>query len=499
MFFQRFYDVRLAQASYLIGCQRTGEAVVVDPNRDVRQYVDAAAREGLRVTHVTETHIHADFVSGARELASRAGAALLLSAEGGEDWQYAFAAEAGARLLRDGDQVMVGNVRLDVLHTPGHTPEHVSFLVTDTPAAAGPWGILTGDFVFVGDVGRPDLLERAAGHAGTMEDGARTLFRSLERFRALPDHVQVWPGHGAGSACGKALGAVPSTTVGYEKLGNWGVAATDEDAFVRSVLDGQPDPPRYFAQMKRINRDGPPILGDRPAPAPRAAAELAGVLDGGAIVVDVRPAAKAAAGHVPGTINIPLNGSFTTWAGWLLPYDRDVYLLVGGDAAAPDAAAAAARDLAMIGLDRVAGVFGGDALEAWQAAGRTLSTVPQATPAEAAALLERGAATVIDVRARSEWEAGHLPGVLNIPLGHLVERLAELPADRPVVLHCQGGGRSSIAASVLRAHGRDDVTNMAGGYAAWQRAGLPVTRDDDGAPAPAAGEAAPRPSTARAP
>ena len=224
------------------------------------QYVDAAAAEGLRITQVTETHIHADFVSGARELAHLTGAQLLLSSEGGLDWQYAYAAEAGARLLKDGDRIAVGNIDLEVMHSPGHTPEHISFIVTDRPAAAGPWGILTGDFVFVGDVGRPDLLERAAGFAGTMETAARTLFRSLARFRALPDHLQVWPGHGAGSACGKALGAIPSSTVGYEKIGNWGVAEIDEEAFVRGVLDGQPEPPRYFAEMKRINKHGPRLL-----------------------------------------------------------------------------------------------------------------------------------------------------------------------------------------------------------------------------------------------
>jgi hydroxyacylglutathione hydrolase len=473
MFFQRFYDTRLAQASYLIGCQRTGEAVVVDPNRDVQQYVDAAAKEGLRVTHVTETHIHADFVSGARELARRTGARLILSDEGDADWKYAFAAEAGARLVKDGDYFMVGNIRLEVMHTPGHTPEHISFVVTDTPAAAGPWGILTGDFVFVGDVGRPDLLEKAAGYAGTMEAGARTLFRSLQRFRALPDHLQVWPGHGAGSVCGRALGALPSTTVGYERFGNWALATRDEAEFVRMVLEGQPEPPRYFAEMKRINRAGPRILGGLPRPTRLPASQLAARLEQGAPVVDTRPAAAFAGGHVPGTINIPLNDGFTTWAGWLLPYDRDVCLLVTDDAAA----AAAARDLAMIGLDRVAGVFGPEALDAWSAAGRALATVPQAAPAEAARLMARGAA-VLDVRGRNEWEAGHLPGAPNIPLGYLAERLAEIPTDRPVVLHCQGGARSAIAASVLQARGLDNVVNMVGGYAAWEQAGLPVTRGD---------------------
>jgi hydroxyacylglutathione hydrolase len=476
MFFQRFYDKPLAQASYLIGCQRTGEAVVVDPNRDVQQYIDAASTEGLRVTHVTETHIHADFVSGSRELAQRTGAQLILSDEGDANWKYAFAAESGARLVTDGDHVMVGNIRLDVMHTPGHTPEHISFVVTDTPAASGPWGILTGDFVFVGDVGRPDLLERAAGHTGTMEAAAHTLFRSLQRFRALPDHLQVWPGHGAGSACGKALGAIASTTVGYEKIGNWGVTTMDEAEFVRAVLVGQPEPPTYFAAMKRINKEGPRILGGMPRPTRLAALTLDGVLRKGEAVVDTRPAAEFAAGHVPGTINIPLNGSFTTWAGWLLPYDRDVYLLVD-DAGGPHCVETAVRDLAMIGLDRVAGVFGSDAIASWAGAARRLATVAQTTPTEVAAMLERGDVTVVDVRGRAEWEAGHLPGVRNIPVGNLTDHLAELPTDRPVIVHCQGGARSAIAASVLEARGLTNVVNLVGGYAAWQQAGLPTTRD----------------------
>ncbi|MCE2803269.1 MAG: MBL fold metallo-hydrolase, partial [Gemmatimonadetes bacterium] len=261
MFLKRFYDDGLAQASYLLGCAKTGEAIVIDPNRDLQPYLDTAAAEKLTITHVTETHIHADYVSGSRELAQRAGAKLFLSAEGGPDWQYAFAKEAGAVLVHDGDIITVGNITIEVMHTPGHTPEHLSFLVTDTAAANEPIGIATGDFVFVGDVGRPDLLEKAAGVANTMAAGARQLYQSLERFRALPDFVQVWPGHGAGSACGKSLGAIPTSTVGYEKRFNWGVGTTSETAFIAGVLEGQPEPPLYFAEMKRINRDGPAILG----------------------------------------------------------------------------------------------------------------------------------------------------------------------------------------------------------------------------------------------
>lgn len=479
MFFKRFYDTGLAQASYMIACQRTGEAVVIDPHRDVDQYLATADAEGLRITHVTETHIHADFVSGARELARRAGARLLLSAEGGADWQYRYAEADGARLLRDGDHFMVGNVRIDVLHTPGHTPEHLSFLVTDTAAGAGPWGILTGDFVFVGDVGRPDLLEKAAGVAGTMEPAARTLFRSLEKFRALPDHLQVWPGHGAGSACGKALGAVMSSTVGYEKLGNWGVATTDEDEFVRLVLTDQPEPPRYFGQMKRINRDGPRVLdgplGSR-APGWLPASAIDTVLGEGHVVIDVRPAAAYAASHIPGTLNIPLNASFTTWAGWLLPYDADLYLLI--ERGEGHRLERAVRDLAMIGLDRVLGAFDAVALEAWAASGRELGHVPQADVHDVARALENGSATVLDVRGRAEWEAGHLPGVENVPVGYLADRLDQLPVDRPIVLQCQSGARSAIAASVLLSKGVRNVANFTGGFVAWQRAGLPVVRDE---------------------
>jgi hydroxyacylglutathione hydrolase len=470
MFFKRFYDDALAQASYMIGCQRTGEALIVDPNRDVQQYVEAARAENLRVTHVTETHIHADFVSGARELAKHTGAQVLLSQEGGADWQYQYAADAGATLLRDGDSFTVGNIRIDVMHTPGHTPEHISFVVTDVPASPAPWGILTGDFVFVGDVGRPDLLERAAGQANTMEAGARTLFRSLARFRSLPDHVQVWPGHGAGSACGKALGAIASSTVGYEKLGNWGVASTDENEFVGAVLAGQPEPPTYFAQMKRINREGPPLIGesavDSSAIVSQPADRLDELLARGDVIVDTRSSADYAAGHVHGTLNIPLNAAFAGWAGWLLPYDRDIHLIVDDASRIGELR----RALGMIGLDRVAGFFGAEAL-----AGRELDRVLLVAAPDVAAMIDRGEASVIDVRGRAEYEQGHIPGVPNIPVGHLARRIAELPTDKRIVVQCQLGTRSAIAASVLLGRGIRNVINLAGGIVAWQRAGLPVT------------------------
>lgn len=473
MFLKRFYDDGLAQASYLIGCAVTGEALVIDANRDFAPYLDAAKAEKLRITHVTETHIHADYVSGSRELARSTGARLFLSGDGGPDWQYAFAKEEGATLLHDGDQIKVGNIRIEAMHTPGHTPEHLSFLVTDTAGADAPMGIVSGDFVFVGDVGRPDLLERAAKVAGTMEAGARQLFSSLERFRALPDWVQVWPGHGAGSACGKSLGAVPTSTVGYEKRFNWGVGTTDEKDFVTMVLAGQPDPPRYFAEMKRINRDGPVVLGGFPTPPRAGRSALQRAVDAGAAVIDTRTATAFGAAHVPGTINIPLSKSFSGWAGWLVRYDVDIHLIVEDESALRRAI----RDLAMIGLDRVTAWSDANVVVEWEAAGLPLGTIAKTDVRALAPRLARGDVQVIDVRNLSEWSAGHLPGAIHIPLGRLSERLAEIPRDKPLIIQCQSGGRSAIATSVLQRLGVSGATDLAGGFGAWQAQGHEVVRD----------------------
>lgn len=472
MIFRRFYDETLAQASYLIGCARSGEAVVVDPNRLVDQYVAAAESEGVRIAGVTETHIHADYLSGTRELAARTGARMYLSACGTPEWQYAFAADPKVTLLRDGDEIRVGNVTLRAVHTPGHTPEHLTFLVTDGAVATEPMGACTGDFVFVGDVGRPDLLEKAAKVVGASDSAARDLWRSLEAFKAHPDHLQIWPGHGAGSACGKGLSAVPQSTLGYERRYNWAFGAADEEEFVAMVLAGQPEPPRYFGIMKRLNREGPALLGRLPSPERVGASGLRALMDEGAVVVDTRPAAAFAAEHVPGTLNIPLNKSFTTWAGSLLPYDRDLYLIMAD--AAPAAVAAAVQNLVLIGLDRVAGYLGAEAVPIWAAEGQPTGSLPHLSVKE---LASRGhGPLVVDVRAESEWDAGHLPGALHIPLPELEERRGEIPTDREVVLQCQGGGRSAIAASLLKARGHDRVANLAGGYSAWVAAGLPVER-----------------------
>ena len=474
MLLKRIYDEKLAQASYLVGCSATGEAVVIDPNRDVEQYIRAASAEGLRVTHVTETHIHADFASGSRELAERTGATLLLSDAGDDDWKYAFATQAGATLLSDGDHFTVGNLRFDVVHTPGHTPEHLTFLVTDTPATDRPMAAFTGDFIFVGDVGRPDLLEKAANVQGTMVASAKTLYASIQRFKTFPDYLQLYPGHGSGSACGKALGAVPFTSLGYEKLANWGLTASSETEFVDMVLAGQPEPPKYFAEMKRMNKAGPPLLHAVALPERLPFDRLTPLLANGSVVIDTRPAAAYASGYIPGTINIPLNKKFITWVGWLATYGQPLYLILDG--IRESRVKEAVRDLQMIGLDQVAGYWNADVIDAWRIAGGTLATVPQLTVAQLATQLASGETIAIDVRGHAEWEAGHLPGVTNMPVGYLVDHLAEIPRGTPVAVHCQSGARGAIAASLLRARGFTNVANLAGGFVAWQAAGQPVSR-----------------------
>ena len=468
MILRRLFDEKLAQASYLVACEHSRLALVVDPNRNVSQYIEAAAQDNFRIVAVTETHIHADYVSGARELASRTAAQLYLSDAGTDEWKYAWAGDAGAELLTDGSHFMVGDVRIEAVHTPGHTPEHMTFLVTDTATANEPMGALTGDFIFVGDVGRPDLLERAAGFEGTMEAGARQLFASLRNFRTYPDYLQIWPGHGAGSACGKSLGAMPQSTLGYEKLFNWALAETDEQKFVEQVLSGQPEPPAYFAIMKRVNRDGPPT--SPPAvPDEAEAGDVVSALKGGAAVVDTRTTAEYSELHLEGSISIPRNKSFLNWAGALLPYDRDVlFIAPAGENARRDLS----RDLALIGFERIAGVYPPDALAALPGDSIARSTTPQISVSD---VVSRRDVTVLDVRGRGEYAEGHIPGALNIPLAELPRRLSEVPGG-DVAVHCQGGSRASIAASILQRAGRHDVANMSGGFSEWSRNGNPVER-----------------------
>jgi hydroxyacylglutathione hydrolase len=473
MIVKRFFEPLLAHNSYLIGCGQSGEAIVIDPHRDVQTYIDAAAADHLTIMSVTETHIHADYLSGSRELAQRTGARLLLSDEGDAQWKYGFGHEAA--LIRDGESMQIGRVRVDVVHTPGHTPEHLTFLITDGAVADAPLAAATGDFIFVGDVGRPDLLERAANQQGTMESGARTLYSSVRAFSRRDDWLQIWPGHGAGSSCGKGISAVPHSTLGYERRFNWAFRVKSEEEFVAQVLAGQPDPPTYFATMKRLNKEGPRILGDIATPPRMPDAALEQTVERGDVVIDARPAEEYARGFVAGTINLPLNNNFVTWAGWLVPYDVDLYFIV--DAAAENRLRELVRALALIGLDRVAGFFSAEAVTGRPAV--RLSRIGQLEPRDLAELRGNGTPMVLDVRNDAEWSDGHLPAAVHIPLGRLRQRVGELPKTQPLVVHCAAGARSAIAASVLAAAGIQDVSNLVGGYHAWRAAGLPITPKAD--------------------
>lgn len=470
MIIKRLYDDGLAQASYLVGCAQTGEAVVIDPNRNITQYIEAAFAERLRITAVTETHIHADFASGSLELAHTTGATLYLSDEGDADWKYAFAHRAGAHLLRDGDHFAVGNLRFDVKRTPGHTPEHIIFIVTDTPATARPFSAFTGDFVFVGDVGRPDLLERAAGMAGTMEASARLLFRSLQRFKELPDYLLIFPGHGAGSACGKGLGGVPQSSVGYERLSNWALAVEDEDLFVREVLSGQPEPPPYFAEMKRLNKRGAAFRAQETMPTLLPDEYLPRIVESGAQILDVRPVAQYAAGHLQGAYGIELNKPFATYAGTVLSYDRPIY-----GVGEPAHAREVVSRLTLIGLDDVRGWLSPSAIQRWKSDGRPLASVSCLSQPNFQHALAFGA-VALDVRGATEWAEGHVEGSINIPVGVLPHRSDELSRDREIAVYCYGGARSMLAVGILERLGFRSIVSLSGGVMEWEQNGLPLHR-----------------------
>lgn len=461
MYFKSFFDEQLAQMSYLIGCQRTGEAIVIDPARDIAPYVEVARKEGFHLAAVTETHIHADYLSGARELAHHHASKLYVSDEGDENWKYEYVKDYDYELLTDGSTFKIGNIHFEVLHTPGHTPESISFLLTDHGGGANePMGFFTGDFIFVGDVGRPDLLEKAAGVAGTSESGARQMFASLKKAEKLSDFLQVWPAHGAGSACGKSLGAVPMTTLGYEKKFNWAFQIHEEDKFIEELLAGQPEPPKYFAQMKKLNKVGPALLRQEETPK----VSLTEV--GSAVLVDTRPATEFASGHVEGSLNIPYNKSFPNWAGWLLSYDQDIVLISGTDQL-PEVK----KSLQSIGLDQVTGYI--DPMEL----GGNLESYDEIPPSRAKELLEDENYFVVDVRNKTEWDDGHIPGAHHIMLGTLKDNLATIPKEKTIISQCQSGARSAIGTSLLMANGFKKILNLEGGFSAWEKEGLPVKKD----------------------
>lgn len=467
MFFQHIYDKTLAQASYLVGCQKTGESIVIDAKRDVDTYLEVAKQNNLRITHITETHIHADFLTGSRELAKLTGAQMYLSDEGGPDWQYEFP-HIG---LKEGSTIVVGNLTLQVIHTPGHTPESISFLLTDHPASAEPVMLFTGDFVFVGDVGRPDLLEKAAGIEGTKEAGAKEMYKSIARFNALPDYVQVWPGHGAGSACGKALGAVPSTTVGYEKVRNWAFQyPNNEPGFVKYLLEDQPEPPAYFAMMKKLNKVDRPLVTSVPKLKKLTPQEFKSAFDKGVKLIDTRNKVDFASGFIPDSLNIQGNNSFATWAGWFLNYNEP-FMLVVSEAQLEDVT----RKLMRIGLDNVLGYV--DSVTPWLDMGGKLEKA-QVISLEEFKQLQGDNIQLVDVRGESEYKAGHIQGAENIFVGTLGKNLAKLSKDKPVVIHCQGGDRTAIAYSFLYKNGFRNVKNYSAGMNEWVNKGNPVVTEE---------------------
>ena len=463
MLFRRIHDDHLAQASYLIACEATRRAIVVDPLRDPARYVEAAAFDDVRIELVAETHVHADFLSGAEALASEVGAELLLSAEGADEGALARVRRTGARGLRHGDSLSLGSVRLDVRHTPGHTPEHIIFVVTDEATSELAVGFLSGDFLFAGDVGRPDLLERAVGVEGSMRRSAADLFRSLQSLRGMPEYLQVWPGHGAGSACGKSLGAVPQTTLGYELRANWAFQIDDEQEFVRAALADQPEPPAYFARMKRMNADGIP-----PMPSPPRGVGLQERVRDGALVVDLRPSSEFLEHHLEGSISLPIGRSLLTSAGSVLDPARELVLLMPADAL--HEVDSVALDLALIGYDRILGALPAVNLESF--APRRVVSIPSTDVRELSARAEH--ATVVDVRSAAEWNEGHVPGAVHVPLALLTSQLSQLRTSQPIVTYCQTGARSATAASVLRAAGIADVSNADGGFDAWLRDARPA-------------------------
>ncbi|HHW83616.1 MAG TPA: MBL fold metallo-hydrolase [Actinomycetales bacterium] len=455
MLLERIYDQDLAQASYFIGCQAKGEAIVIDARRDISVYQDLAAKNGMTITKVTETHIHADYLSGSRELANATGAELFLSAEGGEDWQYDF---EGTR-LHDGDTIQLGNITIQARHTPGHTPEHLAFLITDGAFSDEPGYFISGDFVFSGDLGRPDLLDEAAGGVNTRFEGAKQIFRSLkEVFLKLPDYVQVYPAHGSGSACGKALGALPSTTVGYEREFSWWgpyLRRDDEDGFIAELLDGQPDAHSYFGRMKRQNRQGPAILGERSEPQELEAADVARRLEN-LTVVDTRNVNEVHEGTVEGSINVPDAGKMATYGAWAYDPETDDRPLV---LFAPDAENAKRMEntLIRVGIDHVEGYV------------TSFEGLPQYVPAtvEPAQLEETERELLLDVRDRQEHKDGHIPGSQQLSAARVLWNQDELPESGTIITYCQSGVRNSVAASAMRRAGHE-VIELKGSYAAWK-------------------------------
>jgi len=462
-FFERVYDETLAQASFVIGDMSTKEAIVIDPKRDIDTYLEIAKINNLKIIKVAETHIHADFLSGSRELAAATGAELLLSDEGGTDWQYQFPHTG----LKEGSLIFIGQVEISVMHTPGHTPESITFLVRDTKVPVTPQRAITGDFIFVGDVGRPDLLEKAAGQEGSQELGAKQLYASIQKFSKLPGDLEIWAGHGAGSFCGKSLSTIPHSTLREEKQNSKAFQfKNDEKGFVQYILDGQPTPPKYFAVMKQLNRVERPLLIQLPIHPILSPISLQKAIDNKLIVIDTRNKNEVAIGQIPGSLHIENGKSFSTWLGSLIDYQHQI-VLVTDENYMEDLT----RKMMRIGMDNIYGFV--------------ISLNKMNVALEKSDLinieglknhLNKKDVQIIDVRTESEYDKGHIKGVENIVLTLLEKNLQKISRDKPIIVHCQSGLRAAMAYSILKRNGIKNLSIYLGGINEWTEQKNELTR-----------------------
>lgn len=468
MFFHQRFVPGLAIYSYLVGDEKTKEAAVIDPTRDIDEYLEIARREGLHLKHVFETHVHADFVSGSRELKARLGDELQVhvSGLGGKEWTPPYA----DHVVSDGESVQIGSVRIEAVHTPGHTPEHVSWALFDeTRAKDVPWLIFTGDFLFVGDVGRPDLLGKEA-----QQELAHQLYGSVfSRLKPLPDFTEVFPAHGAGSLCGKALGSRGASTVGFERRFNPALVEKPEEEWTADLLQDMPLAPPYFRRMKKVNAEGPAVLGpELPGQQPHSPQSVRDRVCEKCLILDVRSKESFAAAHIPGAINIPFGPNLPTWAGWVLPYDTPILVVLDH----PSHMKEVTTHLIRVGFDDVRGYLEGG-MDAWETAGFELeSTATLSVQGLKQKLADGEKLTVLDVRTEQEWKAGHIDGAIHIHGGVLQSNYERVPRQKPVAVVCGSGYRASIAASFLQREGYEAVHNVIGGMTAWKAAGFPTTK-----------------------
>ncbi len=471
MFFRQIIDPLLSQYAYLIGCESTKEAILFEPERDIDRYLKLAEKNGYKIVAAAETHIHADYLSGLRQFAEY-GLKVYASDEGDRDWKYQWLINGRYKrqLLHHGDTFQVGNVKFEVMHTPGHTPEHLSFIISETKdGAAKQIGVLTGDFVFVGDVGRPDLLETAAGIEGATASAANLLFDSIQDFKKLSPDVMVWPSHGAGSACGKSLGASPMSTVEQELKFNRSIlAATDKQAFVDYILSGQPEPPYYFARMKKENKEGPAVLRSLPNPKNISPSEIENLTrTKHTVVIDARSWQEFRTGHLKGTLFAPLDRYFILVTGSYIEPGTDIALITDVDNLNQTVAA-----LARIGHDRIIGYSTPEQFADFTKMGKPLEIIEEINVSELKELLPDVDGQILDVRNSSElMETGRIEGAQNVAFTRLLPQNSEIPKDGTLYVYCRSGNRSEYACSFLKNAGFK-VAHVAGGITAWLGSGF---------------------------